>query len=242
MRCGSGGGKSGLLHHGVVRNVVVHGGAKEPVRTGRLRPVQTGGGEIVAERDRNTRGDGDGIDAQDPIIDSARCGELRQGIEFGLAGRAIGNAGVFVYVFEGRKKTDFVSDRGATESSDIVLTRKGLFGIGSRVVNRKTRIEIRSPAVEPRVAVPLVGPALGGDDHGCGGRPAGVRILLRRADRKFLDRIGRKILEKAANPIIGIVAAVHGIFIIEARTAAGGKRGSTGFGGIGRLKRFRSRG
>ena len=216
MRSRAGGGKRGLLHHGVVRDVVVHGGAKEPVRTGGLRPVEAGRGEIVAERDRNTRGDGDGIDAQDPIIDSACRGKLRERIEFALAGGAVGDAGVFVYVFEGREKPDFVSDRGAAKSSDIVLTRKRLFGIGSGVVNREARVQVRGAAVESPLAVPLVRAAFSGDDHRCRRRATGVGILLRRADRKFLDGIRRKVLEKAANPIIGIVAAVHGTFIVQA--------------------------
>jgi len=76
------------------------------------------------ERHRNTCWDADGIDPQDPSLILPALASLRESIEFGLAGRAIGNAGVFVHVFERRKEPEFVSDRETAKCSDIVLPRK----------------------------------------------------------------------------------------------------------------------
>src|SRR5271170_8049716 len=59
MLLGSGRRQRGLLHQGVARDVVVDSGAKEPLRLGGLRPVETCGGQIVAEWDGDIRGHGD---------------------------------------------------------------------------------------------------------------------------------------------------------------------------------------
>ena len=57
-------------------------------------------------------------------------------------------------------------------------------------------------------AMPIVGAALGGDDHGPGGRAAGVGIFLGGLHREFLNGIGREILQEPANPIVGVVHAI----------------------------------
>ena len=57
--------------------------------------------------------------------------------------------------------------------------------------------------------MPIVGAALGGDDHGASSRASGVGVLLGGLHGEFLDGVGREILQKAANPVVGIVHAVH---------------------------------
>ena len=63
--------------------------------------------------------------------------------------------------------------------------------------------------VKRAVAVPFVRSALGGDYHGAARGTARVGIFLRSSHGKFLDRVRRKILQEAADVIVGVVAAIH---------------------------------
>ena len=83
--------------------------------------------------------------------------------------------------------------------------------------------------------------ALGRDDDRSRGCAAGVGVFVRRAHGKFLNRVGRKILQKAANPVVGIVAAIDREIVIQARTSAGGNRSDARLGGIGRFDRLGAR-
>src|ERR1700682_3713080 len=101
-----------------------------------------------------------------------------------------------------------------TESSHVVLPRERLLGIGCRILNREARIERRRAPVESRVAVPLVGAVLGGDHDRPSGGPTGVSIFVRRAHSKFLNAIGREVLQEAADPVVGVIGAVDGQFVV----------------------------
>ncbi len=46
-------------------------------------------------------------------------------------------------------------------------------------------------------------------------------------------------MQESANPVIGIVSAVDGKFVVQTGAAAGGHCGDARFGGIGGLDRFR---
>ena len=105
-------------------------------------------------------------------------------------------------VFKGREKPQpFLDDRTA-ERADVILPRERLLGIGSWVVNREARIQSGGAAVKRSRTVPLVGAVLGGDHHGGGRGAAGVRVFLRRAQGKFLDGVGREVLQESADPVI----------------------------------------
>ncbi len=54
-------------------------------------------------------------------------------------------------------------------------------------------------------------------------------------------RIGREILQKAADVVVRIVAAVDREHVVESGTAAEGDRGNARLGGVGRLDRLGSR-
>ena len=83
-------------------------------------------------------------------------------------------------------------------------------GLGARILNREARVERGRALVESSVAVPFVGAVLGGDDDGAGGGAAGVGVFIGGAHGEFLNAIGRKILQKAADPVVGVVAAIDG--------------------------------
>src|SRR5207253_1478143 len=98
--------------------------AKKPLRTWRWRPVQTRHGQIVAERNGDAAGHLHRIDGTDRCADQAFSGQLRQRVELGLAGRAVGDARVFMDVFKGREKPQpFLDDRTA-ERADVILPRE----------------------------------------------------------------------------------------------------------------------
>ena len=61
-----------LLHQGIVREIAVFRRAQEPVRFRRLGPVKAQRTEIVAKRNRNFGGNGDGRNAGDQSLD-ANC-------------------------------------------------------------------------------------------------------------------------------------------------------------------------
>ena len=113
---------------------------------------------------------------------------------------------------------------GRPKRADIVLAREGLLGIGSRIVDRKARVEGSGAFVESFIAVPLIGAVLGGDDDRGGGGAAGIGVFLSGSNGKFLNGFRRKILEKAANPVIGIVDAIDGEIVVQAGAAAGRKQ------------------
>src|SRR5487761_573184 len=56
---GSGRRQRGLLDQGVMRDVVVDGGAQVPLRTGGLGPIEPRGREIIPERHGNIVGHSD---------------------------------------------------------------------------------------------------------------------------------------------------------------------------------------
>src|SRR5260370_27604608 len=154
--------------------------------------MQTGVDEIVEKRDRDTVRNCNRVDdgSGERVVEQASGSELRERVELGLACGAVSDAGVFVDVFERREKPEFVLDYGTADCGEIILPRERLFGIGRGIVNREASIETCCSAVETRGAVPEVRAALRGDDDGGGGCAAGVGVLLCRAYREFLDRLG----------------------------------------------------
>ena len=179
----------------------------------RLGPVKTHRAEIVAERDGNGGWNRDG----GYTGDQALRGDSAQRIELLSTGRAVGDARVLVDLLERRKEPCLVLNNGAAESANIVLTGKRLLGIvhadATRaglcwIFNGKPGVQRRRALVESCVTVPAVGAALRGDHHGSSGGPACVSVLVRGAHSEFLNAIGREILQKAADPVVGVIGAV----------------------------------
>ena len=139
-------------------------------------------------------------------------------------------------------------DRPA-ERANIVLPRKWLLRIVThariaglrRILDREARIQRRRPLVEGAAAMPVIGSALGRDHDRSRRGSARVGVFLGRAHRKFLNRVRREILQKSANPIVGVVAAIDGKIVVQSGTSAGRNRRDARLGRIGRLDRFCSR-
>ncbi len=108
-----------------------------------MLPIQTGVGEIVAKRDRDTARNCNRVDAgsSERVVEQASGSELRERVELGLACGAVSDTGVFVDVFERREKPEFVLDDGTADRGEIILPRERLFGIGRGIVNREARVE-----------------------------------------------------------------------------------------------------
>src|SRR5690242_10184350 len=88
------GRKRCLLDKSVVRCISVEGGARKPVGTLGLRPVQPQHAEIVAERNRGIVRNGNRGHRGSVHGDEALLRELRKRVEFGKAIRTVGDAGV----------------------------------------------------------------------------------------------------------------------------------------------------
>ena len=163
---------------------------------------------------------------------------MREGIELRSAGGAVSDAGVFVDVFDRGKDPQLIALDGTAERANIILARERLLGIGSGILNREARIERGGTLVESSGAMPLVGATFGGDHDGAGGGTSGIGIFLSGLKSEFLNGIRREVLQEAANPVIGIIAAIDGEFVVEAGTASSGDGGDACLSGIGRFDRF----
>ena len=202
-----------------------------------MRPIKANRGEIIAKRNGNAVRHGNRVH----IRDQAHLRQLRQRAKLRLARGTVSNTGIFVNVFKRREKPELARLDRTTECAHIVLARERLLGIRRWILNRVTRVELSGTFVERSVAVPHVRAALGTYHNGaCGGAP-GVRVFLRRTNGKLLNRVRRNILQEPTYVIVGIVAAVHGKFDVEPRTATEGNRRDARFRGIGRLNRFSPR-
>ena len=106
------------------------------------------------------------------------------------------------------------------------------------IVNGKPRIQSRPAPVEPQIAMPLIGAVTGRDHHRTDRGSPGVGVFLRSSHRKFLNCIGRKILQEAANVVVRIISAINRKRYVQARAATERHRSDAGFGRVGRLDRF----
>ena len=237
MRGGADGRKCGLLDERVVGDVGVNARAQEPGGVRRLRPIESDGSEIVSKRYRNIIRHRDGADSRNQPL----RGERRQCVELRQTARAISDAGVFMNVLKRREKPKLVFYNGTAECPDVILLGEWLLGQRGGILNRIPRVEIGGAFVESRSAMPLVSAALGGDLHRAAHGAADVRILLRRLDREFLNRVGREILQKAADVIVRVVHAIHGVHVVQTRTSAEADCGDARLGGIRWFHRLCSR-
>ncbi len=237
MRSRAGGWQGSLLHQPVVGGVVIERVANEPLRTLRLSPIQTYVSQIRLEGHRNVGWHGNRAGVGNQALQS----KLIERVELGEAIRTVVDAGVLVHHLKARVNPKLVLDDGAADGADIVLPREGLLGFGRRVLNGKTRIQRCSAFEDREVAMPVIGAAVGADDDGACGRASDVGILGRGLHRKFTNDVRRKVLQEAADIVVGVVDAIDGQLIVQPGTATGGHRGNARLGGIGRLYRLGSR-
>ena len=155
--------------------------------------------------------------------------------------RAVSNACIFVESFNRRKEPQLSAHDRAAKRSNVILPRERLLRIRRRIINRKARVQRRGALVECPASMPVVGAMLGRDDNRCSSRSRRVRVLLRSPYSKFLDRIGREILQETADVIVGVVAPVNRELDVEARAAARRYRRDARLRGIGRLDGLRTR-
>ena len=73
---------------------------------------------------------------------------------------------------------------------------------------------------------------LRGDYDRPGSRPARVGVFIRGAYGKFLNAIGREILQEATDPVVGVVGAIDRQFIVQAGASTGGNGGNARLGGV----------
>src|SRR5215469_3602419 len=99
----------------------------------------------------------------------------------------------------------------------VVLPGEWLLGLWRGVVQLVAGVECRCPLIECRRAMPLVGAMPGAYDHRASHSAAGVRILLGGLHGEFLKRIRGKVLQEAANVVVGVVPAIDGQLHVQAR-------------------------
>jgi hypothetical protein len=172
-------------------------------------------------------------------------------LELRAARRAVCDARVFVDHVEGGEDPDLVLLDRSPEGRDVVLPGEGLLGIAHaplggarlrRILDRKASVQAGGALVKGRVSVPFIVAPLGRNDDGAGRRAARVRILLGRSHGKFLNRIGREILQEPADVVVGVVPAVDREFVVEPGAPTRGYRRDARLGGVGGLHRLGSGG
>ena len=228
------GGQGALLHERIVSGVSIESGPQEPLRTGRLSPVEAQVAEVIPERNGHIVRRRNRTDAWDEPL----CRQTGKGLELGEVRGAVSDAGVFVDRFERRKEEELILNDRTAQRGHVVLPRERLLRQRRGILYWVAGVQRGGALVEGFFAVPEVGAALGGDLDRAAHGAADVRILLRRLHGEFLDRIRRKILQEAADPIVRVVGAIHGIHIVESGTAAEGDRRDARLRRVGGLHRF----
>ena len=140
----------------------------------------------------------------------------------------------------GSEKPKLVLYDWPAERANVILLGEWLFGQRRRILDRITGIESGGAFVEGRSTVPLVGSAFGCDLNRAAHGAPDIRILLRSLDCEFLNRIRRKILQEAADVIVGVVHAVDRQHVVQAGAAAEGDSGDARFSRIGGFHWFGS--
>ena len=246
VRGQSGGRQSSLLHQRVAREVAVGRCAQKPVRALRLRPIQTERTAIVAERNGDR---GRHIDIRRAGDESAG-GERGKGVKLGGAAGVVGDAGVFTHVLGGDKVKELVAKDGSAERANVVLPGEWLLGIADagavgaglrRILDWVARVQLCVTLVKGEASVRLVAAVAGGDDDAGGRGATGVGVGTGGANGKLLDGVHRNVLQEAANPVIGVVGAIHAEFVVESTAATGADGSDARLGGITGLNRLSAR-
>src|SRR5208337_2861871 len=186
VRRRTGGGQRGLLYQSIVGSGIVERVADEPLRTLRLRPVESHHTQVglIWNAYVGRHADRSRVGNQSLLCQLVQRVELRQAV------LTVIDAGVLVHHLEPGKNPDLVLDDRSADRSHVVLPREGLLGLRRRVVDWKARIQRGRALKHRKVAVPVVGSTLGADDHRGGSGPANVSVRLRGLHGKFPDHIG----------------------------------------------------
>ena len=164
--------------------------------------------------------------------------ELRQRAEFSQRIVAVSHAGVFMHVFHRGKHPQFVFHQRSTQGAGQVLAREGLLGIGLGIIQPVARIQGLLAEISRQITVPIVGAAPGGDDDRASVGARGIGVILRGAHHELLYGVRRVALQKAADEVVIVVAAIHREIHIQPRTAAERNSGDARLRRIRRLDRL----
>jgi hypothetical protein len=89
------------------------------------------------------------------------------------------------------------------------------------ILDWEPAVECRGALVKGSVAVPIICTALSRDYDGAGGCATSIGIFIRGANGEFLDGVRRKILQKATDPVIRIVATVDREIVVKSGASTG---------------------
>src|SRR5579864_8207116 len=118
-------------------------------------------------------------------------------------------------VFKREEEPQLVLHNRSPDCADIVLPRERLLGIGWRILDGKARIQGGGAFVKSKSTMPVIGAVPGCNNDRAGGRASGIGVFARSSEGEFLNGIGREVLEKAANPVVGIVRAIYGQVVVQ---------------------------
>src|SRR5579859_3999363 len=114
---GAGGWKSGLLDGEILGGVIVLRGAQKPLRTSGLRPIDARAAEIIAKRNRDVIGNGDGIHTGNQAL----SGQRGEPVELREGRRAVSDAGIFMVVFESGEEPKLAFYNRPAQRRDVIL-------------------------------------------------------------------------------------------------------------------------
>ena len=98
----------------------------------------------------------------------------------------------------------------AADGANVVLAGVGLLGIGLWIVEVVAGVQSAGAEKSAGAAVPLVRAGLRADDDGAAIRTGRVGIELCRANVEFADGFRRDVLQKSADEVVVVIAAVDG--------------------------------
>ena len=114
-----------------------------------------------------------------------------------------------MHMLERGEDPEFVFCDRPADRGDVILPGKRLLGIGRHGFSiGKRALSDASALVKRGIAVPFVCAMLGRDYDRAGGGSACVGVLICGAHLELLNPIGRKILQEAANQVVGVVATI----------------------------------
>src|SRR5258708_6672007 len=134
-----------------MRVISIQRTAEEPLRSRRLKPIDPGREQDIAERHRHRRRHVNRSHAGD----QSHRRQPGQSVELTKTEGAVSYARVFVNVFERRKKPKLTRFERPSEGADTILSREGLFWIRLRIVQNIARIESARTKIVAKVSVPL---------------------------------------------------------------------------------------
>ena len=116
------------------------------MRAAGLRPIESQGSHVIAERDLDRVGHRDGIHSDRltfkiDAVNQTGSGQRRQRVELREIARVVVDARVFVHTFERAEDPELVLVQRPAQGGHIVLSRERLLGLGRRIVDGKASVQ-----------------------------------------------------------------------------------------------------